>query len=73
MHAMGSSHELWTETKAWVAALDGVSAGLTAGDVSKMAALTTKMGSSGVLTFYELNDIIRCTMLALTRWEGTTD
>jgi len=72
MHAFGSDNELWTEMKAWVAALDGASC-LTAGELLGLAAITTRMASSCVLYGHEVGMIITATKKVLTRWPGTSD
>lgn len=72
MHSFGSDNELWTELKAWVAALDGATC-LTTGELLKMAAITARMASSVVLHGHELNDILSCTKKVFTRWPGTHD
>lgn len=72
MKNFGSGNELWTELKAWVAALDGASC-LTTGEILRMAAITTRMGTSVVLTGQEIGFIIDATKKVLTRWPGASD
>jgi hypothetical protein len=72
MHTFGSENELWTELKAWVAALDGAS-NFTTGELANLAAITTRMASSTVLHGHEVGTIISATKKALTRTTGSTD
>ena len=72
MHTFGSDNELWTELKAWVAALDGATC-LTTGELLNLAAITTRMASSVVLHGHEVGTILSATKKVLTRWPGTTD
>lgn len=72
MHRIGSDNELWTELKAWVAALDGATC-LTTGELLDLAALTIRMASSVVLHGHEVGMILTATKKVLTRWTGTHD
>lgn len=57
---------LWAGMQAWVAVLDGLTMALTAGEVAKLAAITTRVGAvSGTLHTHEINEIISATKKVL--------
>jgi len=72
MHPFGSDNELWTELKAWVAALDGATC-LTTGELAKMAAITSRMATSVTLSGREVGEILGATKKVLVRMPGTHD
>jgi hypothetical protein len=73
MHYLDSDQvALWAGIQAWVAVLDGLTMGLTAGEVAKMAAITAgTLAASGTLCGREINEIIAATKKVL--WTSSND